>query len=406
MLIENVNGERKAASMLKDSAFYIELAKFVQAYSMIVKNPNEFLKEVNENLIDSKNDHLTWPQFTKIMQTCELGFKEIPTETELVVFYNYALEMGSLGENAKKVASVQDVADAQKHYYNFIDESTDKAETEYLKQKKIASNREREVEHVSKNLRSIKAKNVTAIVFMFIALIIFTFGLISMFFKNSVADWFGSFMNVSNASIVGGIVFIICGFSLFVIFNYFFVKSKHEYQTLSYASRTIFERGSTSITDTLVLKHKLESLQNNLKVVQTELADENKTYDVAFNIETLAKTNKFYKKFAGAEISFNNNLQATTPAKDILSETNLTKEQYENLGATNKEAIVFGENLNKEALEGRIVEQKFDVKEQEPEESVEVFSEYIEENDTKTGIINEEEIKNLQEYEKDQRTNS
>ena len=52
MLIENVNGKRRASSMLKTSEFYIEVAKFVQAYRTIVTNPNEFLTEIHAPTID------------------------------------------------------------------------------------------------------------------------------------------------------------------------------------------------------------------------------------------------------------------------------------------------------------------------------------------------------------------
>ena len=86
MLINNVNGERVGASFVKNSDFYIEVAKFVQAYTTIVNNPNEFLKEVGLSFIDEKKDRLNWAQFVKIVQGCDLGFKEIPTETELGEF--------------------------------------------------------------------------------------------------------------------------------------------------------------------------------------------------------------------------------------------------------------------------------------------------------------------------------
>ena len=46
MLINNVSTERRASLIVKNSAFYIEIAKFVQAYTTIVKNikPNFFTK--------------------------------------------------------------------------------------------------------------------------------------------------------------------------------------------------------------------------------------------------------------------------------------------------------------------------------------------------------------------------
>ena len=40
------------------SEFYIEVAKFVQAYRTIVTNPNEFLTEIHAPTIDEKNEKL------------------------------------------------------------------------------------------------------------------------------------------------------------------------------------------------------------------------------------------------------------------------------------------------------------------------------------------------------------
>ena len=137
MLVKNVNGEAVGASMVKNSEFYIELAKFVQAYTVIIGNPNEFLVEVGEPTINDRKDRLSWAQLVKIMSRCDFGFAVIPTEIELKVFYNYALEMGSLDSVNKRVASVSEVAEAQKHYYNFVDKAKDKAEVEYQKQHKV-----------------------------------------------------------------------------------------------------------------------------------------------------------------------------------------------------------------------------------------------------------------------------
>ena len=54
MLFNNLTTERRASLIVKNSRFYIEIAKFVQAYTTIVKNPNEFLAEINEPFIDAK----------------------------------------------------------------------------------------------------------------------------------------------------------------------------------------------------------------------------------------------------------------------------------------------------------------------------------------------------------------
>ena len=103
MLINNVSTERRASLIVKNSAFYIEIAKFVQAYTTIVKNPNEFLQEIGQQHIDKKTQHLNWDQLVEIMQKCDLGFTSVPSRTDLVVYYNYALEMGSVDSLDKKV---------------------------------------------------------------------------------------------------------------------------------------------------------------------------------------------------------------------------------------------------------------------------------------------------------------
>ena len=40
MLFNNLTEERRASLIVKNSRFYIELAKFVQAYTIIIKNPD------------------------------------------------------------------------------------------------------------------------------------------------------------------------------------------------------------------------------------------------------------------------------------------------------------------------------------------------------------------------------
>ena len=45
MLVYGVEGDRNAASLVKDSKAYIEIAKFVQAYTTIIQNPNVTIDE-------------------------------------------------------------------------------------------------------------------------------------------------------------------------------------------------------------------------------------------------------------------------------------------------------------------------------------------------------------------------
>ena len=56
MLFVDVEGEVSAASMVKDSKIYVEIAKFVQAYEAIVYDPNKFLADINERPIDEETE--------------------------------------------------------------------------------------------------------------------------------------------------------------------------------------------------------------------------------------------------------------------------------------------------------------------------------------------------------------
>lgn len=398
MLVNNVGGEKAAASMVKDSKFYIDLAKFVQAYSMIVLNPNEFLKEVGETEIDPENDFLTWAQFVKIMQTCDLGFSEKPTETDLVVFYNYALEMGSLGDGAKKIASVEDVANAQKHFYNFIDESADKAEMAYLRQQEISSNRDREAKNVDSSLFAIKAKNITALTFMVIGVIIFCGGLVSLFVDNIIASSIGGLIIKTRPNILGGIVLMIVGIIIFISLNGLFLKTKYAYLRLKDASKTIFERSDAAFNDTLVLRNKLTELKEDLKVVKDELADKNKTNDVMKNIENLIETNKYYQQFSSGEIMFESSAKPTRNAEGEFAPVNLSKDERENLRNVSKEAINLTGTFDEEAYNAKF-EQKRESGEKDSKKQEE--DKYVA-SEQDNAILNEEETKKLQEIEKEQ----
>ena len=67
MLVYGVEGEKSAATMVKDSKTYIEIAKFVEAYTTVIQNPNEFLAEVGEQSINPDTDILSWNQLVKIL---------------------------------------------------------------------------------------------------------------------------------------------------------------------------------------------------------------------------------------------------------------------------------------------------------------------------------------------------
>ncbi len=361
MLVKNVNGEAVGASMVRDSEFYIELAKFVQAYTLIINNPNEFLAEVGESSINEKTGRVTWPQLVKIISKCDFGFVSIPTETELKVFYNYALEIGSLDSVKKKVATVSDVADAQKHYYNFVDKAKDKAENEYLKQHDIYLSRESEMRNIDNELSKIKAGSIFAFVMMVISCFISVFGIISFFWNNVIASSVGKIIPVWNEQYIGGLILMFVGILLFYLFDKLHEQFKRKYFKLDRATKTIFERGNEVYIQEITLKRKLDRLTNELKIVQAELNDKNKKYDVQENINRLKTTNKYYKKYAeNEEEMFTTTSPATDDERNMRAEdfapVTLTREQEENLRRVSKEAIVlegqFDEEAYKEQVEG------------------------------------------------------
>ena len=387
MLVKNVNGEAVGASMVRDSEFYIELAKFVQAYTLIINNPNEFLAEVGESSIDEKNGRVTWPQLVKIISKCDFGFVTIPTDTELKVFYNYALEIGSLDSVKKKVASVSDVADAQKHYYNFIDKAKDKAENEYLKQHDIYLSRESEMRNVDNELSKIKAGSIFAFTMMIFSCFVAVFGIISFFWDNAIAASIGKILPVWKEQYIGGLVLMFIGILLFYLFDRMHEHFKRKYFKLERATKTIFERGNEVYIQEITLKRKLDRLTNELKIVQTELNDKNKKYDVQENINKLKSTNKYYQKFADSEeLVSTTSTPATDDEKNMRAEdfapVTLTREQEENLRRVSKEAIVlegqFDEEAYKEQVEGTASRKK-EQEEKEAEENAQTAEEKTQE---------------------------
>ncbi len=344
MLINNVNGTRNAGTIVKNSEFYIEIAKFVQAYTTIVAHPNEFLAEIKEPEIDEKNDKLTWEQFQKIMKSCDLGFKEVPSSDDLLVWYNYALQIGSIDANEKRIASVDEVADAQKHYYNFVDEAKDKAETEYLRQKRVSEMRNREVAEVDNKISAIKAGNYVCFILMMFFVAFTCFGIVSFFAENAVADAIGSIIPIWEKQYIGAIIITIISLILFAVFDKIYIKTKRNYKELSVASETLFARVDDTYVVEKRLKRKLDNLAKDLKTVQAELADKTKKWDVKTNIDKLKVTNKYYQKFCENEMESDGQKAFASEENNALSAEDfapvkLTKEQEENLHSVSKEAI-------------------------------------------------------------------
>ena len=378
MLINNVSTERRASLIVKNSAFYIEIAKFVQAYTTIVKNPNEFLQEINQPHIDKKTQHLTWEQLVEIMQKCDLGFEKKPTEMELVVYYNYALEIGSLDSVEKKIASISQVADAQKHYYNFVDEATDRAKNEYLKQHRIAESRAREMSAVDNKLTSLAAVKGLAFVLQMLGVFCLTFGLVSFFANNAVVSAIGGIFGFWKPQFLGAIVLTIVGIVLFAIFDKIFLKFKLQHLKLKQATVTIFERTDDSILEEKFLKKKLDELTRQLKIVQAEINDKKQRFDVKHNIEQLKATNKYYKRLCENEEEFVASASEYVGAERTLTDDDfapvkLTKEQSENLLTVSKEAINLEGQFDEEAYnekfeKSRIQEKPEDEKDAQTEE--------------------------------------
>lgn len=383
MLINNVNGERVSASMVKNSAFYIEVAKFVQAYTTIVSNPNEFLNEVKLPLIDEEKDMLNWNQFVKIMQSCDLGFQTPPTSEDLIVYYNYALEIGSLDKNTRRLASVDDVADAQKHYYNFVDEAADRAENEYLKQHSVAVSREREASLADNRLSLIKTANIVSFVFMMFAVAIGAFAVASLFFDNAVVSFIGRILPFWESQYVGAIILLIIAIILFVIFDRLYVKSKDKYLDLKVATAMIFKRSDETYRQEEILRRKLNKLKHDLKIVHEELNDKNKTYDVKHNIDQLKATNKYYQKLCDLEESMaskGSSQRGFVDEQSALSgeefaPVKLSKEQEENLHSVSREAInlegVIDEEAYNEKFEKSTRSEDSETKKEKTEEELE-----------------------------------
>ena len=371
MLINNVSTERRASLIVKNSAFYIEIAKFVQAYTTIVKNPNEFLQEINQPHIDKKTQHLSWEQMVEIMQKCDLGFTQIPTRTDLIVYYNYALEMGSVDSLDKKIATVGEVAEAQKHYYNFVDDAKDRAEEAYQKQRRIVENRRREMGYVDGQLTKIKARNWVCAIMMFIAVAIGMIGATGFFIDNVIVSSVGKIIPVWQPRYVGAIIMLAVMVGGFILFNNLFVRTKRDYVKLNQASATIFTRGEETYLKEQVLKRKLDALKKEFVTVQTELNDKNKKFDVKHNIDVLKTTNKYYQRLCEDEESLTVVAEQAAAVNNVAKDFDddfapikLTKDQEENMRGTKKEAIMLEGQIDMEAFTEKF-ESKKDKKDKE-----------------------------------------
>ena len=385
MLFNNLTTERKASLIVKNSRFYIEIAKFVQAYTTIVKNPNEFLAEVNEQSIDVKKETLTWEQLKKIMQTCDFGFGNIPSDMDLVIYYNYALAMGSVTALEKRIASVDQVAEAQKHYYNFVDEEKTSVQEEYLKQKKVYEARVREMSYVDGKIAISKAKNMLLAVMMFLSVVIGFLGLVSFFVENIVATTLGKIIPVWKSRYIGGIILIVLMLVLFALFNTLYNKAKYDLKNLKQANSTIFEKEIQLAEKQQLLKNRLTEVNKTYNAVLKEINDKRKRYDVKHNIDVLKTTNKYYKQFCETEEldKFAENIvtKQQRNADDDFAPIKLSKEQEENLRGVKKAVI---------GLEGQFdtnaYNEKFEKSSKKKDDEEKVENENNEENELKDNL--------------------
>ena len=403
MLVNTFGKKISASLVVKNSEFYIEVAKFVQAYTVILNNPNDFLIEIGENSIDEKKDKITWDMLSRIMQKCDFGFSQIPTNSDLLVFYNYALEIGSISKKDKRVASVDDISDAQKIYYNFVDEAKEKAESEYLKQHRIAKIREKEVNAIESKLSSLNFQKWFAFSLMIVTVIFFCLGVAGCFFSHPLVELIGSIIPIWNRQYIGSIILIIISILLFYVFDKWQIKSKQEFLKLDHASQTIFSRNNDNFVAEQVLKYKLDLLKKDLEIIQNELNDENKTFDVKNNIEKLIETNEYYKKyfkeFQSQGYSAESKIRQTFDGyKSFESNQLLNEEQFE---VAPQQIILEGqfdetaynEKFEKSKKVSKKVKQKENI-----EKEQESINEIQESSLNEIEIVDEEELTNNEQY--------
>lgn len=380
MLVNTFGKKITASLVVKNSEFYIEVAKFVQAYTIILHNPNEFLNEIGERQI-GENEKLSWEMLSKIMKTCDFGFLQPPTDSELLVFFNYAIEMGSIEKRHKRLATVDDIADAQKNYYNFVDEATDRAEAEFLKQRRISKLREKEVRAIDNKLAGFSAQKWFAFSLMIVAVIFFCLGVAGLFFTNPLVEQIGSIISIKKSQYIGAVILIILSILMFWLCDKWHLKTKQEYAKLNHASQTIFSRNNNNFITEQILKYKLDSLKRDLQTIHNELNDENKTYDVKNNIEKLSETNDYYKKYYKSSEKKGYSAEATAEQMTIDDQ----KEMIDNQSFEQAQEIIlegqFDENAYNEKFEKvseELVEEKTSETKQEIEENREIQEEKLE----------------------------
>ena len=287
------------------------------------------------------------------MQVCDFGFEHSPSDMDLLIYYNYAITMGSVTALEKRLASVDQVAEAQKHYYNFVDEEKTNAEEEYMKQKKIYEARQREMSYVDGKIAVGKAKNVFLSIMMFLSVVIGLVGMVSIFVDNKIASTIGKIIPIWKAQYIGAIIMILLMFVMFALFNMLYNKSNYEFERLRQASATLFDKEDELIAKQQVLKNKLDEVSKDYNTVIKEINDKQQKYDVKHNIDVLINTNKYYQQFCETEElnkfaeSFAS--ESTLVTDDDFAPIKLSKEQEENMRGVKKEVIGLAGQFDKDA---------------------------------------------------------
>lgn len=247
--------------------------------------------------------------------------------------------------------------------------------------------REAELKNVDSKLMKLFAVQITSFIAMLLGVFFLAMGVSGFFFNTAFVRAFGSIIPVWERQYVGAIILSILGLVLFFVFDRFFIKSRHNYIKLNKASDLIFKTANDTLKEEEISKHKLDRLKKDLSIVQAELADKTKKYDVKHNIERLKVSNKYYQKLCeadeyayGEDYSQEYEGNGTGDDQEEFAPVKLTKEQEENLHTVSKEAINLEGVLDEEAYNEKFEKSE---KDKEKEEEIEEEKQAEEQNKEK-----------------------
>ena len=231
-----------------------------------------------------------------------------------------------------------------------------------------------------------------------------------MLYENVVVDAIGGLIPVWERKYIGGIILIVLGLILFAIFDHFYMRAKEKYFHLKKATEMIFKRSDETLFEDISLKAKFDKLKRDLKIVQEELSDKNKSFDVKHNIEILKATNKYYQKLCELEDEYAETklaAKSTADEKALSDEefapVKLTKEQEENLRTVNREAINLEGQFDEEAFNEKFENVKQSEEEkQEKKETIEEKEKVEKEKDEKDLLNSIDYIKDILGFKQDE----